>query len=710
MNVLYFLLFLRSVMETLYLILAMLMFPEAMPSDSAAYSDRRDLAESYCHISHNNSRNASSTCYPDSDTLDVAVVDATRNRSASASVPLHVIDRKNIERRGITQLHEALRTLAGISVKDYGGIGGLKTVSVRNMGAQHTTVSYDGFAITDAQNGQVDLSGFMLEHVEELTAVIGPSDDIFQSARILGSSGTLNIKTREVSDKLEGSAGVYASCFGTWYPHFHIGGKIKDKSSIRAYANYLTSKGSYPFLLKNGILQTKEKRLNSDIKTLNTEIDFRHNTPVNSGIFSLKGTYTRSERGLPGPVILYYQNPSERLWDSKTGIYAKYNWRWGLGWKSEVAGSYSRNQNRYLNENPATAKPEDNHYLQQEACISVIIGYNTGNWRFSAAEDLFSNILDSDIPECPFPVRLSSMTAVSAQYKGERLKVTASVSGRYVKEWLRGIQTNASGWDKTDSKTLKSDAPEPLLRFSPSVSVTYSILNDNRLIFRASAKEGYRVPTFNDLYYARVGNTALTPEKALLTNIGIVWNHNGGGLECTASIDGYFNFVRDKITAIPTMFIWKMRNIGKVLMAGADFNARIQWKISHNVSLHTDANYSYQYAVDVTDRNSKAWKQQIPYSPRHTGNVVISLATRWITATYTLIGAGKRYSLPQNVKQNLIDSYTDHAISLGRSFNTGPVSLKINIEALNLSNNNYEIIKGYPMPGRTYRISLKIKY
>ena len=50
-------------------------------------------------------------------------------------------------------------TVFGVTVKDY-GIGGLKTVSVRSLGANHTTVSYDGIALTDVQSGQIDIGRF----------------------------------------------------------------------------------------------------------------------------------------------------------------------------------------------------------------------------------------------------------------------------------------------------------------------------------------------------------------------------------------------------------------------------------------------------------------------------------------------------------------------------------------------------------------------
>ena len=56
----------------------------------------------------------------------------------------------------------ALKRFAGVQVKDYGGVGGMKTVNIRGLGAGHTGVTYDGVQVGDCQSGQVDLSASRL--------------------------------------------------------------------------------------------------------------------------------------------------------------------------------------------------------------------------------------------------------------------------------------------------------------------------------------------------------------------------------------------------------------------------------------------------------------------------------------------------------------------------------------------------------------------
>ena len=94
------------------------------------------------------------------------------NKVASA-VPIQTMSRQDISQLGIQNMADAVRRFAGANVKDYGGIGGLKTVSIRNMGAAHTAVSYDGVAVSNCQAGQIDIGRFSLDNVSMLSLAIG---------------------------------------------------------------------------------------------------------------------------------------------------------------------------------------------------------------------------------------------------------------------------------------------------------------------------------------------------------------------------------------------------------------------------------------------------------------------------------------------------------------------------------------------------------
>ena len=634
---------------------------------------------------------------PSGDTLDVATVSAHRNAAAASLSPVRTITETKIERLGAIGLHEAVNQFSGVSIKDYGGIGGLKTVSVRNMGASHTAVVYDDIAISDAQNGQVDISRFDLDDIASVSMSIGQEDDIFCSARHMTSAGTLRIESMKPSflnGPTEVNARMTFGSFGTYIPYVAIKQQIASRYALKAALNGTFSKGNYPFELRNGNMTTIEKRINSDVNSYGAEADFHADWATN-GRLKAKINFHSCERGLPGSVILYTQNAYERLWDRYVISNLMYDCALGDKWKLHADAGFSGSFNRHLDTDPIYPNPQDSRYTQNEYSFALRSSYEpVAGWQIALAEDIFGNTLSSNIPECPFPVRLSSISALSAKYESNRIKLSASLVGTYITEEL------AIG-----------NPPSDRFRLSPMLGISWYLHKYIRL--RASFKDGFRVPTFNDLYYARVGNVNLKPETAKQFNLGLTFSgtYDWGSADITA--DAYHNFIKDKITAVPTMFIWKMRNVGEVTMYGTDISASALWKACGWLKIHVAANYSLQYALDVTDPESKNYRHQIPYTPRHCGSGNIILETRWLNFSYRMTASGKRYDKNQNIQANEIPSYADHSISLNRGFAFGKShgnKVHISLEALNLANLSYEVIHYYPMPGRSYRITLKFKY
>lgn len=151
-------------------------------------------------------------------------------------------------------------------------------------------------------------------------------------------------------------------------------------------------------------------------------------------------------------------------------------------------------------------------------------------------------------------------------------------------------------------------------------------------------------------------------------------------------------------------------NMGEVEIKGIDVNLSANIPLYKAFSLLLLSSYSYQDAIDVTDPEEKNYKNQIPYTPRHSGSVSASLENPWVNVTYTLVAAGDRYALPQNIEANQIDSYIEHSLSVNRSFALKKCTFKVQGDILNLTDKTYDIIQYYPMPGRSWRFSLSITY
>ena len=630
-----------------------------------------------------------------SDTLDVATVSAGKTRAVASVAPVRSIYGEAISRQGIIGLNEALQTFAGVSVKDYGGVGGLKTVSVRNMGAAHTAVMYDGIAISNAQNGQVDISRFNLDDISSVSLNIGAPDGIFMPARHLASSGILSIETGRSNmetGRTEVSARLSAASFNTYNPYVSVRCRPDDRFFIALSAHGLYSKGNYPFELENVNTVINERRTGSDVRRAGAEIDFHADWKAR-GVLKVKGICDFSERGLPGPVVYYTVNPSERLWNREVMANASYELSPVYNLKFHADLGFSHSYDRHVDTDPAYSEPQVSRYVQNEYTVSARVLYESFRfWNFSAAADFFVNTLDADIPECPYPVRMSFAGALTGQYRREYLCVTAGLVCNSVQE-----------------SVMYGEAPEDRFALSPYLGANWMVVKGLHL--RASVKEGYRLPTFNDLYYARVGNRNLRPERAWQFNAGVAYEGKWKWGRGCVNIDAYYNMVKDKITAIPTMFIWRMRNTGQVQMYGTDVSVTGEASVCRWLDIFVNGSYSWQYAADVTDRNAKNYGHQIPYTPRHCGSASLTSKLPWISITYRLTASGERYFSQQNLLQYRLDPYLDHCISVSRTFRLkNRYSLELAVEALNLSDVNYEIINNYPMSGRSYRLTLKFNY
>ena len=100
---------------------------------------------------------------------EITVSDIYQTREVRSTAPLQVFSKDALKNLHALQVSDAVKHFAGVTVKDYGGIGGLKTVSIRSLGAQHTAVGYDGITLTDCQTGQIDIGRFSLDNVDRLS-------------------------------------------------------------------------------------------------------------------------------------------------------------------------------------------------------------------------------------------------------------------------------------------------------------------------------------------------------------------------------------------------------------------------------------------------------------------------------------------------------------------------------------------------------------
>ena len=639
-------------------------------------------------------------------TIEDVVVTAERSRTANvfSTIPVQSFSGDDIRLMGLQNLADAVKKFAGTSVKDYGGIGGMKTVSVRNLGAQHTAVSYDGIVVSNTQAGQIDIGRFSLDNVSLLSMAVGQSSDMLQSARHYASAAVMGISTAQPLPADRSSLlriGLSGGSWGQINPKVRLWQRLSGSSVLSINADYMRADGTYPYTLVNGLESTRERRENSGISQWHVEGNVNTSFSDSSRL-DVKAYYYRSSRGLPGSVILYNNESNEHLWDENLFAQAIYNKRWNEQWQWVARAKYTHSWNKYEDYNiKYTNGRKEELNSQDEYYASATINWQPLRWlSMSLAEDAAFNKLRTTVNGSPNPLRFTSLTALAAKLRIGRLTAEGNMVMTYATESL------------TESEKYSLKTPDDRKHLSPSLSLSWRILPEEALYIRALYKSTFRMPTFNDLYYLQIGNTSLRPEKAHEYGIGITWNSRRTGcLKYIAlTADGYHNNVTDKIVAFPSTYIWKMVNFGKVEIWGVDATVATEVDIARKTCAVLSASLSFQDAQDKTP-GSATYGSQLPYTAKVSGGISLILNTPWLTVGYSATGQGKRYSMAQNIREYQLPAFMEHSVSISRRFDLGNSSnINLQLSVNNITDEQYEIIKYYPMPGRSLTASATVEF
>ncbi|MBR3557842.1 MAG: TonB-dependent receptor [Bacteroidales bacterium] len=633
----------------------------------------------------------------------------------SGPAAVQQISAQQLKQLPTLQLSDALKYMSGVVVRDYGGTGGMKTVSVRGLGTQHTGVAYDDIAITDCQTGQIDLGKLSLENVASLSLVVGLDDHIFVPARLFSYSSLLKINTintipeKPFGFRIGGTVGLY----GLYELQAAVTHKVRSKKrDDRLFfwnlsADAMRSKGNYPYTLHYGGVNdsvSHEIRQNAETKTVNSEFNAVWQIDRTQRL-NVKLYYYGSARELPSATIFYNAVSHQKLWNQNAFGQAHYHKYFNDRWAYQANAKFNYDYTRYYDPDYLNAEGFlDNRYHQHESYLSNTVLFtpiqtkdslrHVRQLQFALAQDVFYQQMRANSLEYAHPGRLTSLTSLSGILTGNRWKLNANLLLTYVNNII------AENPDMQDYTHL-----------SPALGASFDLTKTLHLRF--FYKNIFRMPTFNDLYYREVGNVNLNPEKTHQWNLGLVLKEAhlaAGRVTISTTLDGYFNIVKDKIVAFPSrnLFSWTMLNYGKVFVAGAELNTFWQYRITSRYILRLNGNVTYQKAIDRTDPGSKTYNHQIPYTPLWSGSASLSLQTPWITVTYALIGCDKRYSLSQNIPANEVPGYVDQSITLSHNFNIRKSTLGLKLELLNIANKHYEIIRNYPMQG--FGLRFKVNY
>jgi vitamin B12 transporter len=580
-----------------------------------------------------------------------------------------------------TSVADALKYFSGVQIKDYGGLGGLKTVNVRSLGSQHVGVYLDGIRITNAQNGQIDLGRYSLSNMESVALYNANRNERLQSASEYASAATVYLQTRR-PDSTAFNVEYGAGSFGLQ--------KLKTYFSFRNIlfvdAEYQRTDGGYPFRFQSASEDTVGKRRNSDISFYRLEAAGFYKG------FTAHAYFYSSERGLPGPVVRRLSDQwdsTDRQWDRNFFLQATYRHTWGsFALKSNL--KYAYDWLRYL-QDPSTnaaAMHCDNHYRQQDLYGSVSAAWNSSWLSLTASTDLRWSDLTTNVYRSAYVYRLDSKSLLSAiaSYRGFEGNIAL-------------LYTHIG-----DHSARSAQSAATLSRLTPMFLASW---HRHAFTVRAFHKRIFRAPTLNDLYYTLVGNAQLRPEYTSQFDLGVDYKDRHLHL----ALDAYYNRIEDKIVAIPmkSQFRWSMVNFGLVKSLGLSATAGYD-RTWGRFSLNANANYTCQRDRDYSSPHDPEYRNTIPYSPLHSASLIVdlgydgwSLCTSWL---YT----GDRFALISNNRDDMLGAWQTVDLKLNKRFRIRRHSVQATVECNNLCDSRHEVVKRYPMPGRNWKATLQWQF
>ncbi len=600
---------------------------------------------------------------PQVDTIAESSVTARRNE---VIVPRQTLSGTELQSLSTSTVADALKYFSGVQIKDYGGLGGQKTINVRSLGTQHTGVYIDGIRITNCQNGTVDLGKYSLANMESVELYNANKVSPQMTASEYASAATVYFTTRRPK-ATSLRALVSQGSFKTNRAQLHASYKTRFFADFEGYH----SCGNYPFSYHSAYEDTVGVRKNSDITFYRAECGyFDDHLTGHLYLYS-------SERGLPGGIVRRLSDKYGdigREEDFNTFAQLTYRNNWGRhSFKYNTRYAYDKLhadarflENQFVHYN--------NTYRQQDFYNGAVYSWSGRRLCFSVSPDLRLSDLRCDVTGMSYLWRSDFKSVASATYDYAGIKCSASV-----------LYTNI----KDHSKMATAGR---LTRWTPSAHASYTIKD---FTIRAFYKTIFRAPTLNDLYYTQVGRRDLKPEYTKQYDLGVTFSRQAVMIQ----LDAYHNEVKDKIVCIPqgASYNWRMMNYGYVVTNGVDLSARATYK---DFSLFVSS--TWQDVLDMSDPDDEfSWKHQFLYSPKLSASAILSYHHKGWQASLSHMYCSERYW--SYVEEDRMPAYNCTDAKVQYTFKN---NITLALECNDIFDVRYEVVQRWPLPGRRFALTL----
>ncbi|MCU0457120.1 MAG: TonB-dependent receptor [Bacteroidales bacterium] len=605
----------------------------------------------------------------ENDTLMIREVVITRKQigSEQPGFKFYPVDSSLIRNYAHYSLNDLLREATPLFIKEYAP-GMAATSSFRGTSAGHTQVAWNGININDPMLGQTDFSLIPTAMIDNVMVSFGGASMDLGSGAI---GGIINLGTEPDWDSrfsLEASPGT--GSFGRHQAIARVSaGTDRFQSVTKAYLSEASNDFKYTDYNAPDPVEKNREHNYALSRSLMQELYFRKGTDV----LSARVWYQDASRDLPGSTLWGYS--SEKQSDNYLRSLISYD---AVREKSEffATAAWMHSNMHYRSSYDTTenivstlvVKSGLNLHLKGSTQLKFVLNNELNN---AAADSYAENILHNN----------ASLTISAEKKKGKWLGAAL-----LVRETLN------------DRTFLLPDF---------SAGVELRTIPGKEHYVKMNVSRNSRIPSLNDRFWVPGGNPDLKNEYAWAIEAGYRMEYKKGTTLSAYSELNYFNnHIRNMIRWLPDeSFVWNAYNAGKVNTSGIELSSGGKYRLQR-FTADIAGSYSFTRARDISTSSDN--DSQMPYIPGHQARASLALGYGNIYTSFSTSYSGMIFEDTGNADR--LKDYTLTSVTGGLRLNLGRNSADLKLRIDNLFNVSYETIRYYPQPGRSYFLSLLLKF
>lgn len=523
---------------------------------------------------------------------DVVVVTGTRTpeRAQRSTIKTDVVTREEAERRGATNVAEALQSQPGVQVNPgaYGYLGGVSAIQIQGFDRDRVLILEDGERIVGDVGGAIDLSSISTADLSRIEIITGPTSSLYGTSAI---GGVVNILT--APPILQGFSGRYRGEYRTYR-----GVVLQGGSSYRKSDHWVTVDGN--FTRQDGIAGKPGLPDLTIPEQMRSLVGLRAGTRISKGVdVRIRARWIRDRSdGLETQVV-----PGLRRYEialpattNRFTLHAieQVDLGKGSGLRLTVGRQWTENETQKDRVDSPLDEIRDRHHSMQSAEGVLTLADGERTWVLGSRFEVEHFSQDIDKTES-FSTGLVTTRGVEVP-----TQVLGTGAGYGQLAWKFGEKVTLLAGVRGEGHSRYGGAIAPRLAIAVR-PVPY-------LGFRASVGRGFRAPSAKELGfvfdhsfygYRIIGNGALAPERS--------WGINGDvsaypDKNSVVRLGGYMNWVTDLIDIDTANAVtdnnvssYTYKNFGNARTAGGTFD--VGMKLGSR--FYADAGYAYLWTRDI---------------------------------------------------------------------------------------------------------------